>query len=161
MNFSRVIAGIGVVMIASACAETRPTAGDGPATGASSAAVQQATGLDRLPRPAEVTAFDGVLRRHLRDLPPTDGDKTVLVDVDVDARGLVTDVRGVRRPDATGTRAVLVDDDGSSHELVVADDPAYLPAVQAALRETRFHPAIRDGRPVAFTLRMTVSIPAT
>lgn len=35
-------------------------------------------------------------------------------------------------------------------------DPAFGAAARSALREVRFHPATRDGRPVAFRLRMSV-----
>ena len=144
-----------------ACGDARqPTADRRPVARATTVAVQQQSGLDQLPRLAEPSAFDAALLRHLRNVPSAKQGKTVLVDVDVDARGQVADVRGVERPAVTGSRAVLVEDDGSSHELVIADDASYLPPVNAALRETRFRPAVRDGRPVPFTLRMTVAIPA-
>jgi hypothetical protein len=52
---------------------------------------------------------------------------------------------------------VLQQADSSELTVHPGDDPAFGPAAEGALMETRFTPAMRDGQPVPFTMRMTIS----
>lgn len=139
-------------------------AGSGRDTYVASAAVQERTGLSRLPIPAEREALTAALRRHYP--PELIGKRprtAVLVDIRVDERGRVRDVAVVDRPaGAPATlRAVLTDYDPRTgkdvtREFTTVYDAAFGPAAQKAISEVRFLPAIREGEPVPFTLRMTV-----
>lgn len=154
-----------------ACAD-QPTGERGPLpaeTGRpASAGMQGRTGLSHLPAPADMAALDASLQRHYpAEFRATGRRGAVLVEVSVDEQGAVRGVEVV--PRATGadphavTRAVLQERDretGGVTERVLAldHDPAFGPAAVAALRETRFTPAVRgaDGRPVAYRFRMTL-----
>jgi TonB family protein len=83
---------------------------------------------------------------------------TALVDVHVAADGRVEAVDVVSRPghpEPATHRAVLRDARETS-VLEINDRPEFGVAAQAALRETRFEPALNDGEPVPYMLRMTV-----
>lgn len=129
-----------------------------------SAAAQERTGLSRLPTPAEPGALTAALRRHYpREFIGKRPRTAVLVDISVDERGRVRDVAVVDRPAGAPTtlRAVLTDHDPRTgkdvtREFTTVYDAAFGPAAQEAISEVRFRPAIRQGRPVPFTLRMTV-----
>jgi hypothetical protein len=82
---------------------------------------------------------------------------SVLVDVRVAADGGVEEVEVVPRPAGIHAAMILREPDGSSRRVEPNDDPAFGPAARAALMETRFTPALRDGRPVPFTMRMTIA----
>ncbi len=123
------------------------------------AALRAHTGLDHLPEPVNAAEFAAGLRRHYPARFRAQGVAgTTLVDVHVDARGRVGDVDVIPRPGGPPHQkltAVLQDANGS-RVAKLNDQPEFGAAAQAALRETRFHPAIRDGKPVAYKLRMTV-----
>lgn len=129
-----------------------------------SAAVQEQTGLSRLPIPAERGALTAALRRHYpREFIGKRPQTAVLVDISVDERGRVRDVAVVDRPPGAPAmlRAVLTDYDPRTgkdvaREFTTVYDAAFGPAARKAISEVRFLPAIREGKPVPFTLRMTV-----
>lgn len=86
---------------------------------------------------------------------------SVLVDVAIDENGFVKNVTVVDRPAVTSTKVVLLDrvpgtNTEVARELPTIYDTRFGPAAIAAMKEARFHPARRDGRPVPFTLRMSV-----
>ena len=71
------------------------------------------------------------------------------------------DVDVVTPPSSTGsTRAVKIirraDGSEAREETEYEHDPALGTAARAALREVRFAPAMRDGHPVPFRLRMSL-----
>jgi hypothetical protein len=126
-----------------------------------SAAVQRSTGLTYLPIPESFEALDHSLVRHypaqLRDVRPR---TAVLVDVMLDERGLVRDV-AVVDPPATEQSVIILQDVPGRNDRVEREyrpvyDRAFGPAARAALKEVRFRPAIRAGKPVPYTLRMAV-----
>ncbi|HEU0015759.1 MAG TPA: hypothetical protein VFQ45_18925 [Longimicrobium sp.] len=139
---------------------------DGAAAPVPSSGVRAATGLSHLPAPASA----GELRRSLeRHYPPRFVAErrtgAVLVDVSVDEQGRVRRVDVVDPPAPVpgepAHRVVLVRRDpatGRTVETVASPryDRAFGDAAVAALREVRFTPARRDGRPVPHTARMTV-----
>ena len=130
-----------------------------------SAALREATGLSHMPVPADKGALDASLRRHYprEQLGRTHG-ASVVVDVDLDEHGLVRGVRALPPPVAapgTTNQIVVLDKAPGSNTPVqravnLTYDGAFGPAAEAALREVRFRPALRDGTPVSYTLRMTV-----
>ena len=117
------------------------------------------TGLSHLPEPADGAQLSRLLKQHYPAQLRSQGvSGTALLDVHVDAQGRVVAVDVVRRPGAAehpSNRAVLQDKDGT-HALEINDRPEFGRAAQAALRETRFQPALKDGKPVPYKLRMTV-----
>lgn len=117
------------------------------------------TGLSHLPEPANTAELAALLRRHYPAQLRAQGVAgSALLDVHVDAEGRVLDVDVVARPgtaDHQTNRAVL-DGRSGTHVLEINDRPEFGAAAQAALRETRFQPALKDGKPVAHKLRMTV-----
>jgi hypothetical protein len=119
----------------------------------------RADGLDRHPMPASAEAFKAAMERHHpRQLR---GGASVTVDVTVDADGQVQSVRPRPRSTNPQVRRVLRDKDGSERMVKPGPgDPAAAAAAEAALREVRFTPAIRDGQAVPHTFRMTVTFPS-
>ena len=116
------------------------------------------TGLSHLPEPASRAEFNASLKRHYpARFRAQRVSGTTLVDVHVDARGRVHAVEVIHRPSPShqDLTAVLRDEDGS-RVLKVNDQPEFGAAAQAAIRETRFLPALRDGEPVPYKRRMTV-----
>lgn len=119
------------------------------------------TGVDRMPMPADREAFAASMARHTP--PGLSKSGSVLVDVQIDAEGTVQGVE-LPTPPSPGAnhRAVLVERDPVSgreteRPMEASDhNPVLGAAARAALRDIRFTPATRDGRPVAYTLRMTV-----
>jgi hypothetical protein len=79
------------------------------------------------------------------------------VDVLVDEAGRVASVKPINRP--AGMRAVLIleEEDGSQRRITPEDHPAFQAAAATALRGIGFSPAMRDGQPVPYTMRMTVT----
>lgn len=147
-----------------ACTDGRSELPDDDALRAGRAAspqVQRATGLSHLPEP-DIPAMDRSLARHypahLAGIRPQ---TSVLVDVILDERGFVRDVLVVDRPSPQGSEMILLQDVPGSNQAVEYEyrpvyDPAFGPAARAALKEVRFRPAIRAGKPVPYVLRMTV-----
>lgn len=120
--------------------------------------VRQVTGVDRLPQVVDKIAFRASVDRHYpAELRAEQASGSALVDVLVDAEGTVASTTAIDRP--AGTRAVLIleEKDGSQRRITPNDHPAFQAAAASALREVRFSPAMRDGQPVPFTLRMTVT----
>jgi outer membrane biosynthesis protein TonB len=161
---------VAIFSTAAACGEQGD---DGGAVGAgrisapveASPAVQAASGLSHLARPRDLAALDERLRQHYpRELRASGRRGSVLLDVGVDARGVVTKVEVVAPPPEQAgvkTTAVMMHKDPRTGVVVerIAEpnyDPAFGPAARAALRGARFWPAQRDGRPVASTIRMGV-----
>jgi len=114
--------------------------------------MRAATGLSHLPIPADEKAFDESMRRHYpAALLEKRVSGAVLVDLDIDERGVVRNVDVVNRPASPDVRMVLVDKDprtGAMHREVSPryDAEAFGSAAQAVMREVRFEPALKDGR---------------
>jgi hypothetical protein len=129
-----------------------------------SAQLQELTGLSHLPSPADDGAIGASLRRHYpRDLLAQRIRGSVLVDIRLDDRGIVQDVQAVQRaslPNRADEHRMVVRErvDGQvvEREVALKYDSRFGPAAEAALRVVRFLPALKDGRAVPFTLRMTV-----
>lgn len=112
-------------------------------------------GLDRHPLPADPDELRAAIARH--DPRRPEG-ASVTVDVTVDPAGRVTAVRPVPRSAGTQPALVLQEKDGSQRTVRPgAEDPGGAAAAEAALREVRFTPALRNGRAVAHTFRMTLT----
>lgn len=127
----------------------------------SSEQARAASGLSHLPRPESQEAFRRSLAKHYpNELAGVRPSTFVLLDVSLDANGRVQDVAVVDPPAVTMSRVALVEG-GSNGDVVHAApaavyDAAFGPAAVAALKDVRFHPARRNGQPVAFTMRMSV-----
>ena len=156
---------LSAVALLAACGDGRDPA---PAAGGerppASEEVQRSTGLSHMPRPENPAALSRSLARHYpRELAGARRRTLVLVDVQLDERGRVLDVVPVDRPEGVPANVSMVLEDpmpgtGGTVERAYEGtyDIAFGPAARAALREVRFQPALRDGRPVPYTLRMTV-----
>lgn len=156
------------VLVAAACSEARPGGArdtpldPSPATAgrrALSPEVQAHTGLSHLPEPVDQAAFAARLRQHYPAQLRAQGvSGSALLDVHVDAQGRVSDVDVVSRPagpEHATHRAVLQERSGT-RVVELNDRPEFGAAAQAALRQTRFQPALKDGKAVPYKLRMTV-----
>jgi hypothetical protein len=125
------------------------------------------TGLSHMPVPANGAAFDASLRRHYPAAMLRAGrGGDVLVDVRLDRTGRVLDVDVVeeRRTRSADEHRIVVLDKVPGSDLEVErevalnyDPAAFGAAAKAAVLESRFRPALRAGKPVPYTLRMTVS----
>jgi hypothetical protein len=118
----------------------------------------EVTEVDRLPQVVDRAALRASIDRHYpADLRAKQVSGSALVDVRVDAEGTVASATAIDRP--AGMRAVLIleETDGSQRRVTPNDHPAFQAAAEAALMEVRFSPAMRDGRAVPFTMRMTIS----
>lgn len=165
-NLHRFIAAPVAVVLFAACGAGRETAPAASAEGRqpSSELVQRMTGLSHLPRVESPEALSRSMARHYpREFIGIRPKTLVLVDVRVDEKGRVLEVTPVNRPAnaSENVKMVLVDEVPGSNTPVArsyeaAYDQAFGPAASAALRDVRFQPALRDGRPVPYTLRMTV-----
>lgn len=156
-------------MLAIALAAVLAACGDAPETAPPATAdrqpaprhVQQMTGLSRMPLP-DVDALTQSLARHYpAELVGVRPRSLVLVDVQLDAEGRVIGVHPVDRPARSNVKMILVEESSGTNAPVERPfqgtyDAAFGPAARAALREVRFEPAMRDGRPVPYMLRMTV-----
>ena len=122
----------------------------------SSADLLHHAGLSAFPRIRNPASIAASLRRH----DPGFGG-TILLDVTIDATGTVRRVEVAPRGEGTHARAVLVDQtpdsDTVERPLVIRDNPALLDAARRVLQEVQFAPAEKEGRPVSYTLRMTLS----
>ncbi|HLL84469.1 MAG TPA: energy transducer TonB [Longimicrobium sp.] len=117
------------------------------------------TGLSHLPEPANTAELTALLKRNYPAKLKAQGVAgSALLDVHVDAEGRVSEVDIVNRPgnaEHQTNRAVLEGQNGTE-VLETNDRPEFGAAAQAALRQTRFQPALKEGKPVAYKLRMTV-----
>jgi hypothetical protein len=117
--------------------------------------LKKRVGLSALPEVRDNAAFVASLRRHDPGLPGT-----ILLDVSIDENGIVQDVEAAPQSSNRHTRIVLVDraPGGKAVErpMEARHNPSLLPAARNVMREVRFTPAERDGKPVAYTLRMTL-----
>lgn len=119
--------------------------------------LRRTAGVDRLPTFTDTDALrDAMSHHHPPALREAGIGGSVLADVAIDARGKVESVAIVRRPSEVRVAMVLQAADGTERILPPDDDPAFGPAAEAALREMSFVPALRDGQPVPFTMRMTI-----
>lgn len=131
---------------------------------AASTAVQEMAGVSHLPVPVNFADLRRSLARHYpRQFVGVRPRTSVLVDVMVDEKGFVREVGVVDRPAGTDEQVKMVVLDrvrGSNtkvaREVESAYDQSFGPAAQAAIKDVRFHPAIRNGKPVPFTVRITV-----
>ncbi|HET7463879.1 MAG TPA: hypothetical protein VFJ82_21665 [Longimicrobium sp.] len=125
-------------------------------------ALRAMSGVSRIPRPVDESAFLSAVKRHTPAvLRGRRRAGFVLLDVVVDANGEVRDVTAVSSPSGPAPEAVRVRGDGSGGEagerlMAGSSDPVLGPAAEAALREVKFTPAVRDGVAVPFTLRMSI-----
>ena len=119
-------------------------------------------GVSQIPRPADQAAFLAAVKRHcpaaLREQGRTG---FVLVDVAVDATGAVEAVTAVPSPRGPPPAAVVARRDaygGEVHATLggIESDPELGPAAEAALREVRFTPALRDAVAVPFMVRIGI-----
>src|SRR3954447_17207530 len=134
-----------------------------PGSGAhqiSPADLRQIAGVDVLPRILNAPELAESMKRHYPAALHGQGRTgSVLVDVSIDEEGRVTGVTALAEPtlQAHGPK-------GSRPDLARLPAEAATPAStaqfggaeRAALAAARFSPAQLDGRPVPFTLRMTV-----
>lgn len=166
-SLSRVLAILMIAAATSGCGTDR----DAPAGATDAVALREAasdqaskaSGLSHLPRPENFNALRRSLARNYpREFIGVRPSTSVLVDVMLDERGFVKDVAVVDRPaQMPDVQVALIDKVPGSNLEVVREypttyDASFGPAAVAALKEVRFHPALRDGRPVPFTLRMSV-----
>jgi outer membrane biosynthesis protein TonB len=120
--------------------------------------LRQTTGVDRLPAPADRKAFMASIASHYPAVFRSAGiEGSALVDVAIDEGGSVYSVQIIQRPLAPRTIMVLRKPDGTERRVTPRDDPAFGEAAAAALKGVKFEPAMRDGQPVPFTMRMTVN----
>ncbi|HEX8904712.1 MAG TPA: energy transducer TonB [Longimicrobiaceae bacterium] len=120
-------------------------------------------GVSALPKPIDPAALPAAVRRHY---PPALRDRGVrgfvLVEASIDEHGSVTAVEVIPSPGGPAHRAVLISHDQatgaeSRRTMMGGDsDPAFGEAARAALGEVQFSPAMRDGHPVPFKLRMSL-----
>ena len=119
--------------------------------------MRRMTGVDRLPevldRPAMKASVD---RSYPAELRSEGVPGTALIDVEVDATGTVESVQAVSRVAGITAVMTLQAQDGTERRVTPSDHPAFQRAAVAAFRKVRFSPAVRDGQPVPYTLRMTV-----
>jgi len=128
-------------------------------------ALREMTGVSALPKPVDGADLLRAVQRHYpAELRGRGARALVLVDASIDATGRVTHVEVVQPPAGDGHhRAVVLDRDpatGRETQRTLSAsgpyEPAFGPAAQAALREVRFIPAMRDGQAVPFRMRMSV-----
>jgi hypothetical protein len=116
--------------------------------------MRQISGVDRPPLVRNPAAF----KARIQQAYPTDqrAPGSALVDVRVDEAGHVASVTPIDRPAGARAELILEQRDGSQRPVALYDHPSFQAAAVRALRDVEFSPAVRDGLPVPFTLRMTV-----
>lgn len=169
MNFAdyrRPVLAASAAALLAACADGRDSTPAATAQGRQPASemAQRMSGLSHMPRPESLDALNRSLARHYpREFAGIRPRTLVLVDLQLDDKGRVLEATPVDRPagEPANVSIVLLDEAPGNnapveHTYQAAYDPAFGPAARAALRDVRFQPARRDGRPVPYTLRMTV-----
>ena len=156
---------IGPLLLLSACGEAgsagQPTTSDRRIVAEhrmTPEQMRQITGVDQLPQVLDKAAFQASIERAYPGAMRAEGASgSALVDVLVDEAGRVASVTPINRP--AGMRAVLIleEEDGSQRRVTSKDHPAFQAAAVSALRDVQFSPAMRDGQPVPYTMRMTVT----
>jgi len=125
-------------------------------------ALRAMAGVSQFPKPADRAAFREAVKRHTPATLLAQGRTGfVLLEVTVDENGEVQKVTAVPSPSGVVHEAVLVRRDASGREVREPmsggdSDPALGPAAEAALREVKFIPAMRDNVAVPFTFRMSI-----
>jgi outer membrane biosynthesis protein TonB len=126
----------------------------------SPADLRQLACIDVLPRLLNARELAESMERHYPAALRGQGTVgTVLVDVSIDEGGHVTGVTALPAPtlQAHGLRGARPDLAGLPVEAATpASTARFGDAARAALGAARFSPAQLDGKPVPFTLRMTV-----
>ena len=125
-----------------------------------SADLRQIAGVDALPRLLNAPELAESMKRHYPAALRGQGAAgSVLVDISIDEQGRVTDVTALPAP-ALQARALKGSRPDHANVPAEAATPAstaqFGGAARAALTAARFSPAQLDGKPVPFTLRMTV-----
>jgi len=155
-------------LLLGACSEAHP--GDvrsEPLTPAPTAAGRRAlspemrahTGLSHSPEAADREAYAASFRRHYPAQLRAQGvSGAALVDVYIDAEGHVREVDVVPRPASSShqTHRAVLQEAGTSRVVDLNYRPEFGAAAQAVLRETRFLPALKDGKAVPSRFRMTL-----
>jgi outer membrane biosynthesis protein TonB len=119
---------------------------------------RQLTGVDRMPEVLDRSDLRARIESHYpAELRTEAVSGSALIDVEVDAAGQVASVAAIERPAGIHATMVLLEKDGTERRITPNDHPAFQAAAVAALRGVRFSPALRDGQPVPFTLRMTIT----
>jgi len=122
--------------------------------------LRQIAGVDVLPRILNAPELAESMKRHYPAALRGQGRAgSVLVDVSIDEQGSVTDVTALPAPtlQAHGLKGSRPDLASLPAEAATPSSTAQFGgAAKAALGTARFSPAQRDGKPVPFTLRMTV-----
>jgi hypothetical protein len=121
--------------------------------------VRQMTGVDRLPQVVDKAAFKAAVERsYPADLRASPTSGSALVDVVIGAEGEVQSVTPVDRPEGMQRSVLILEErDGTERRIASDNHPAFQAAAREAMRSVRFTPAIRDGKAVPFTMRMTVT----
>jgi hypothetical protein len=120
--------------------------------------VRQMTGVDRLPQVLDQSAFNARIEQaYPPELRAQRVAGSALVDVLVDEAGRAASVTPIHRPANMRAALILEEADGSQRRITPEDHPAFQAAAVSVLRDVGFSPAIRDGQPVPFTMRMTVT----
>ncbi|CAA9318205.1 MAG: hypothetical protein AVDCRST_MAG68-2782 [uncultured Gemmatimonadetes bacterium] len=117
------------------------------------------TGLSHSPEAADKEAYAASFRRHYPAQLRAQGvSGAALVEVYIDAEGRVREVEVVPRPASSShqTHRAVLQDRGTSRVVDLNYRPEFGPAAQAVLRETRFLPALKDGKAVPSRFRMTL-----
>lgn len=166
-------------MMTAACGDDTPAAGPEsvsvsqssriPGVATTSDLAARAVGLSRIPHVKNPERSAAIQRRHYPPALLARGiGGSALVDVSLDERGAVRDVRPVAIPAETSGsdvrhRAAIRKRVPGSNRVVEReidlnyDNAAFGAAARATVRDWQYEPAMRDGRPVPFTFRMTVS----
>ena len=155
MQRSRLVILASAVMLFGGCTGAEPAREQPPA---------QAAVHTPYPRPLGSRAETEA--RMLRHYPPhllaRGVSGSALLDVVVGADGTVQAVHVATPPASAGTTTAVFEDRDprtgkvTTHTIEPVYDPAFAAAAQAVVRETRFRPTLRDGRPVTDTLRMGI-----
>jgi hypothetical protein len=120
--------------------------------------VRQLSGVDRLPDVVDKAALREVIAANYpEEMRPDAVSGSALVDVLIDSQGNVGSVTAIDRPGGIRSAMILQDKAGTQRTVTLNDHPQFQAAAVRALESVRFTPAMLDGKPVPYTLRMTVT----